>query len=61
MGCEKKFDENISLETSQAFRLTKLELEIIKRFRVLTNGKRSMFLRTLGLKDTEKGDESQLA
>jgi len=45
-------DGNISKDT---FSLSSLEKDIIRKFRTLKNGERAMFLRTIGIEDTQKG------
>jgi len=46
---------------SEDFQLSKLEKNIIKKFRTLNNGERAMFLRTIGVEDTEKGESAKMA
>lgn len=43
------------------FSLSDLEKDIIRKFRTLNNGERAMFLRTIGVDDTEKGESVKMA
>lgn len=43
------------------FSLSDLEKDIIRKFRTLNNGERAMFLRTIGVDDTEKGESAKMA
>ena len=43
------------------FSLSNLEKDIIRKFRTLNNGERAMFLRTIGVDDTEKGETAKMA
>ena len=56
MGWEEK--PNNLIQTSN-FILSDLEKDIIKKFRTLNNGERSMFLRAIGVE--EKGEISKMA
>ncbi|MEG2304835.1 MAG: helix-turn-helix transcriptional regulator [Lachnospiraceae bacterium] len=49
-----------SLHDNHSFPLTNLEKDVIKKFRTLNKGERSMFLGSLGIKD-EKGDVEKMA
>ncbi len=49
--------ENVPVLTyKESFQLSDLEKDIIQKFRTLNNGERAMFLRTIGVDDTEKGE-----
>lgn len=52
---------NAILTENAEFNLSNLEKEIIRKFRTLNNGERAMFLRTIGVEDTEKGEISKMA
>ena len=43
------------------FSISDLEKDIIRKFRTLNNGERAMFLRTIGVDDTEKGESAKMA
>lgn len=45
----------------EEFSLSDLEKNIIRKFRTLKNGERAMFLRTIGVEDTEKGESAKMA
>lgn len=46
-------EEDISKNQSDSFSLSELEKNIIRKFRLLSNGERSMFLRTIGIEEKE--------
>lgn len=45
---------------SEDFQLSDLEKDIIRKFRTLNNGERSMFLRSIGIEE-EKGENAKMA
>lgn len=45
---------------SEEFQLSDLEKDVIRKFRTLNNGERSMFLRSIGI-DEEKGEATKMA
>lgn len=47
------------MQKSDDFMLSDLEKDIIRKFRTLSNGERSMFLRSIGVE--EKGDVAKMA
>lgn len=47
--------------TRDDFFLSNLEKKIIQKFRTLSNGERAMFLRTINIEDTEKGENAKMA
>ncbi len=49
------------LPIKNEFPLSNLEKDIIRKFRTLNNGERAMFLRTIGVEDTEKGESPKMA
>lgn len=53
------WEDELELHKKNDFVLSDLEKEIIKKFRTLNNGERSMFLRSLGIE--EKEDEEKMA
>lgn len=55
MGWEKNVNTY-----SEDFQLSDLEKDIIKKFRTLNNGERSMFLRSIGIEE-EKGETAKMA
>lgn len=54
------WDESVNAN-SDSFKLSDLEKDIIRKFRTLNNGERAMFLRTIGVDDTEKGETAKMA
>lgn len=50
-----------ALACKESFQLSDLEKDIIRKFRTLNNGERAMFLRTIGVDDTEKGEFVKMA
>ena len=53
------WEDTPDLTQKESFLLSDLEKEIIRKFRTLNNGERSMFLRSIGVE--EKGDVSKMA
>ncbi|MCM1057928.1 MAG: helix-turn-helix domain-containing protein [Firmicutes bacterium] len=53
------WEENINTY-SDDFQLSCLEKDIIRKFRMLNNGERAMFLRTIGIEE-EKGNPAKMA
>lgn len=54
------WDDAPALTYKESFSLSDLEKEIIRKFRTLNNGERSMFLRSIGIED-EKGENVKMA
>lgn len=55
------WEENPNGTYKNNFQLSALEKDIIRKFRTLNNGERAMFLRTIGVEDTEKGGITKMA
>lgn len=54
------WEDDTQVHSENDFILSDLEKNIIRKFRTLNNGERSMFLGSLGIKD-EKGDIEKMA
>ena len=55
------WEDSPNITYEQDFQLSNLEKNIIRKFRTLNNGERAMFLRTIGIEDTEKGENLKMA
>ena len=55
------WEDSPNATSKQEFQLSNLEKDIIRKFRTLNNGERAMFLRTIGVDDTEKGEFVKMA
>lgn len=55
------WEDSPNITYKQDFPLSDLEKDIIRKFRNLSNGERAMFLRTIGIEDTEKEEDAKMA
>lgn len=55
------WEDSPNAANKQEFQLSNLEKDIIRKFRTLNNGEHAMFLRAIGVDDTEKGESVKMA